>query len=131
MTFQVPPIVLSADYVGIEKDDDSIDELGWYCYRFKEDKHLDGRPGLLATTNREKAKLLSIVQETATMLYSRRPPHISAHRIMQQYKKYSRWREELPAVIGDTSIRSEVLPHILSLLLVNLFFSNYHILTGS
>lgn len=118
ITFQVPPTVHSVNYEGIEENDDKLDDAKWYFYRFVNDQ-CPAWPGLLATTNREKAKLTTIIQDISTMLYSQRTSQISAHHVMQQYSRLVAWREELPASIGNIEDNNnQALPHVLSLLLV-------------
>jgi hypothetical protein len=73
-------------------------------------------PGIVATTNREKSKLLDIVNDVTTMFYSNTGSSIQAHHILQYYARYINWREELPRSIGDIENNNETLPHVLSLL---------------
>ncbi|KAH6667253.1 hypothetical protein B0J14DRAFT_677059 [Halenospora varia] len=119
ITFQVPPTVHSAIYDGIEENDDKLDDAKWYFYRYVNDK-CPAWPGLLATTNREKAKLTAIIQDVSTMMYSQRTSQISARHVMQQYGRLVAWRDELPVSIGNVEDNNSqaLLPHVLSLLIL-------------
>lgn len=116
MTFQVPPIVESMTYDGIDEIDASIDDANWYPYRSPRGNP-KGRRSLLATTNQEKSKLTAILQDIATMIYTQRGPLISARQFLHQYGRLRAWRQELPAELGDVEDDSQqVLPYVLSLL---------------
>jgi hypothetical protein len=118
MTFQVPAKVDYATLDAAEENDLKLDDARWYYYRFVNDQ-CPAWPGLLATTNREKAKLIAIIQDVATMLYSQQGPRLSAHHVLQQYGRFVAWEEHLPKVIGDIeNNNSQALPHVLSLLYV-------------
>lgn len=118
ITFQVPPTVHSASYEEVEDNDDKLDEAKWYFYRYVNDQ-CPAWPGLLATTNREKAKLTAIIQDISIMLYSQHPPQISARQVLQKYSRLVAWRQDLPAVIGNIEDNnSQALPHVLSLLIL-------------
>ena len=116
MTFQVPPTVSLAPYDGVEESDDKLDDAKWYFYRYLHDQ-CPAWPGLLATTNREKSKLTKIIQDTSTMLYTQEGPRISAGQLLELYSRFSRWRAELPEILGNVEKNnSQALPHVLSLL---------------
>jgi hypothetical protein len=118
MTFQVPAQVDYAAFDAVEENDLTLDDARWYFYRFVSDQ-CPAWPGLLATTNREKAKLIRIIQDVATMLYSQQGPRLSAHNVLQQYSRFVTWKEDLPDVLGEIeSNNSQALPHVLSLLYV-------------
>jgi hypothetical protein len=116
MTFQIP-IVLREDPPHIVGDtDDELDKAKWYFYRFVNDQ-CPAWSGLIATTNREKAKLMDISKDVTTMLYNFSGPPIQASQILLQYTRYRSWRERLPSSIGDIETNnSQALPHVLSLL---------------
>ncbi|KAH6716646.1 hypothetical protein BKA61DRAFT_476595 [Leptodontidium sp. MPI-SDFR-AT-0119] len=119
MTFQVPPIVESMTYDGIDEIDASIDDANWYPYRSPRGNP-KGRRSLLATTNQEKSKLTAILQDIATMVYTQRGPLISARQFLHQYGRLRAWRQELPAELGDVEDDSQqVLPYVLSLLILH------------
>ncbi|KAL2061541.1 hypothetical protein VTL71DRAFT_6918 [Oculimacula yallundae] len=123
MTFQVPLIVEFAINDNIEDNDASLDARNWYPYRYAdrfEMEHPQGRPSLLATTNREKSKLTAILQDIATMIYTQRGPSISAKQFLHQYGRLRTWREQLPKELGDVKdIRHQILPHVLYLLILH------------
>jgi hypothetical protein len=68
MTFHVPPTVECTHYDGVEEND-----AKWYIYRHA-NVNPESWPSLLATTNREKSKLNAILQDIATMMYTRERP---------------------------------------------------------
>jgi len=118
VTFQVPYKIPSATYEDVEENDDKLDDAKWYFYRYVNDQ-CPAWPGLLATTNRQRWKLTSIIQDICAMMYSQHTSEISAHQILQQYSRLIAWRDELPLSIGNIENNSsQALPHLLSLLLV-------------
>lgn len=100
-----------------DESDALLDNAKWYLYRQPNDKYPSAWPGLLATTNREKTKLMKIVHDIVTIMYAFHGPQRAALDILQLYARLVAWREELPqelkAVEGS---KSHPLPHILSLL---------------
>lgn len=116
MTFQLPTplrddLPKSSDY-----SDEVLDEAKWYFYRYMDDS-CPAWSGLVATTNREKDKLMDITKDVTTMLYNPLGPPIEARQILQQYARYIEWHKSLPKSIGDIENNSgQALPHILSLL---------------
>ncbi|TVY44768.1 Nitrogen assimilation transcription factor [Lachnellula subtilissima] len=118
ITFQVPVIVNYTASDTIEEDDSKLDEARWYFYRYVNDQ-CPAWPGLLATTNREKSKLIGIIRDMATMMYSQPDSKISARQILQQYSRFVAWQDDLPTSIGDIeNNNSQALPHVLSLLIL-------------
>ena len=115
MTYQVPPIVDSVPCDSIQESDASLDEAAWYFYRYASVEP-EQRPSLLATTNREKSKLNAVLQDIATMIYTRSGPLVSATDFLQQYTRLKLWREELPSKIGNIEPNRHVLPHVVYLL---------------
>lgn len=116
MTFQVPPIIESAPYDGIEENDASLDNENWYPYRHAR-LQPEARRSLLATTNREKSKLTVILQDISTMIYTQRGPSITARQFLHQYSRLRAWRDELSEELGNVKDNSQqILPHVLSLL---------------
>jgi hypothetical protein len=113
MTFQVPPHIDLVPLDPIQGFDDDLDETQWQLYRDVNDPH-PALPGLLATTNREKSKLVEIITATATM-YTQHGPRLNAQQVLQMYKRFVSWRDELPSGIADVGSNSQALPHVLSL----------------
>ncbi|PBP20368.1 hypothetical protein BUE80_DR008851 [Diplocarpon rosae] len=96
MTFQVAPSIDSVPESSIEGDDsDNEDVANWYHYCFASENPVERWPSLLATTNREKSKLNIILQDIATMFYSRPDARISALEFLHQYRRLKEWREEV------------------------------------
>lgn len=117
MTFHLPSTIALIPFENPE-DDESLDDAKWYFYRFVDDQ-CPAWPSLLATTNREKSKLIDIIQDVVTMMYGRQSPGIDASQILQQYSRYATWRRELPSVIGNIENNTgQALPHVLCLLSV-------------
>jgi hypothetical protein len=116
VTFQVPPRIDAAPYDTVEEHDGKLDEANWYFYRYVNDQ-CPAWPGLLATTNREKSKLIAIIQDVITMMYAQQVVTISAQEVLYQYSRFVEWREALPSSIGNIEDNnSQALPHVLSLL---------------
>ncbi|TVY91214.1 Nitrogen assimilation transcription factor [Lachnellula willkommii] len=118
ITFQVPVTVDYTAFDTIEEDESKLDEARWYFYRYVSDQ-CPAWPGLLATTNREKSKLIRIIQDVSTMMYSQQAPKLSPRQILQQYSRFVAWQDDLPSIIGDLeNNNSQALPHVLSLLIL-------------
>jgi hypothetical protein len=116
VTFQLPT-TLGPRFIGdIEGDDYGSDDAQWFFYRYINDS-CPAWPGLLATTNREKTKLIEIIGDASMMLYSSSAETIQARHILEQYGRYIAWRNALPEILGNLeNNRSQPLPHVLSLL---------------
>jgi hypothetical protein len=115
-TFQVPLKINSATFEDIEDYDDKMDESPWYFYRYVND-NVPAWPGLLATTNREKSKLIDIINDATTMMYTSQAARVTANDVLHLYSRFVTWREELPSSIAHIeSHKSQALPHVLSLL---------------
>lgn len=69
ITFQTPPMVHPTQPGLIEEDGEEVDDLDWHFYRYVNDQCL-AFPGLLATTNREKSKLVEIINDIAIIMYT-------------------------------------------------------------
>lgn len=119
ITFQAPAgsVFAPKHTHDIEDSEAQLDNAKWYLYRHPNDKYPSAWPGLSATTNREKTKLLSIVHDIVTMMYARQGPQRAALDVLQLYARLLGWREELPEnfreIEGD---KWHPLPHVLSLL---------------
>ncbi|RDL38889.1 uncharacterized protein BP5553_03229 [Venustampulla echinocandica] len=117
-TCQVPAVISYVPDEWITEIDLKLDDAKWYFYRYINDQ-CPAWPGLLATSNREKSKLMEIVQDVATMMYSQQSSVVSAQQVLQQYSRFISWREDLPKVLGDVENNtSQALPHVLSLLIL-------------
>ncbi|KFY89287.1 hypothetical protein V500_05816 [Pseudogymnoascus sp. VKM F-4518 (FW-2643)] len=117
VTFQSP---IRLGFHSVEETCDgeaSLDESLWYFYQYEGD-HCPAWPALLATTNREKMKLINIISDASTMMYGPYPETITAHHILEKYGRFVAWRMALPHIIGDVEASSQALPHILSLLIL-------------
>jgi len=117
MTFQVPPPVnYPAQFDDVEENGDSVDETKWYFYRYLNDQ-CPAWSSFLATTNREKSKLIAIIQDMVTMMYTLYGPRLSARQVLHLYGRFVTWREDIPSAIGNIEHNnSQALPHVLSLL---------------
>jgi len=116
MTFQVPTYFPPYQFETNEENEETLDGAQWYFYRYVNDQ-CPAWPGLLATTNREKAKLTDIINDVTIMMFSPSSPRVTAQQIVQQHSRYLDWRQNLPQSIGKIeSNSSQALPHVLSLL---------------
>lgn len=108
--------MISAPFEGLEDNDDILDHAKWYFYRCVNDQ-CPTWPGLLATTNREKSKLVGIINDAATKMYTSQAERLTANDVLHLYQRFVNWRHELPGSIGNIeSHNSQALPHVLSLL---------------
>jgi hypothetical protein len=116
MTFQTSTPSRDDIPRSFDHSDEGLDDAKWYFYRFVNDS-CPAWSGLVATTNREKDKLMDINKDVTTMLYNPSGPPIQASQILELYARYINWRESLPDSIGDIeNNNSQALPHVLSLL---------------
>lgn len=115
-TFQAPLIITSPPFEGSEDNDEILDVENWNFYRYVSDQ-CPPWPCLLDTTNREKSKLIDIINDAATKMYSPHAEKLGADDVLRLYGRFLTWRKELPSSIGNIeSHNSQALPHVLSLL---------------
>jgi len=97
-------------------NDNDLDDARWYFYRYI-CGDCPAQPGFLATTNRQRSKLIDIINEITTMMYTTNGLSITAPQVLMSYTKLITWRKDLPTSIGDIENGSRLpLPHVLSLL---------------
>ena len=114
--FHVPSPIVLDPVEEIEDSDVDLDEARWYLYRNVDDE-CPAWPGLLATTNRQRSKLIGIMNDVTTMMYTQNNLPITAHQVLKSYTKLVTWRKELPKSVGICANESRPpLPHVLSLL---------------
>lgn len=115
-TFQVPTEYLiphSVDTPSFTLDEN--DDPMWYLYRYSEDDIEEGLPSLLVQTAANYTKLLRIVHDTSTIFYDRSGTRIRSRELLQHYKRYLTWLDELPSEIRDIHDSAAAVPHVLSL----------------
>ncbi|OBT76461.1 hypothetical protein VF21_04003 [Pseudogymnoascus sp. 05NY08] len=117
VTFQFPSILGFRDVENTHDEEASLDKSTWYFYRYEEDQ-CPSWPSLLATTNREKIKLISIINDVSMMIWSPLSNTITARHVLEQYSKFVAWRVTLPPLLGDAETSTQALPHVLSLLIL-------------
>lgn len=115
MTFQFPSLLEIREVENTHDEEDSLDELPWYFYRHEEER-CPAWPSLLATTNREKIKLISIINDVSMMLCNPLSNTITARQVLEQHGKFVDWKVALPTILGDAETITQALPHVLSLL---------------
>ncbi|KFY95925.1 hypothetical protein V500_02610 [Pseudogymnoascus sp. VKM F-4518 (FW-2643)] len=89
VTFQFPSVPGFRAVEDTYNEEAYLDDSPWYFYRYEDDQY-PLWPGLLATTSREKMKLIDIINDRAA----------------------------LPPTLGDAETSTQALPHILSLLIL-------------
>jgi len=115
VTFQAPPVMRFVSLEGTDDNDITLDSAKWYFYRFVNDQ-CPAWPGLLATTNRHRSKLDTIIGDVTTMMYNHDGQNLSARSVLDCYGRFLAWRRDLPSSIGSIeNNRSQALPHVLSL----------------
>ncbi|KFY22914.1 hypothetical protein V493_06239 [Pseudogymnoascus sp. VKM F-4281 (FW-2241)] len=117
VTFQPPSILRFCDVENTHDKEASLDESAWYFYRYEDDQ-CPAWPSLLATTNREKIKLISIINSVSMMICSPLSHTITARQVLEQYGRFAAWRVALPPILGDAETSTQALPHVLSLLIL-------------
>ncbi|KFZ18707.1 hypothetical protein V501_01064 [Pseudogymnoascus sp. VKM F-4519 (FW-2642)] len=117
VTFQFPSVL---GYRAVEDTHDEeayLDDSPWYFYRYENDQ-CPLWPGFLATTSREKMKLIDIINDVSVMIYSPLSNSITARHVLEQYGRFVAWRAALPPTLEDAETSTQALPHILSLLIL-------------
>ncbi|KFY50120.1 hypothetical protein V495_00346 [Pseudogymnoascus sp. VKM F-4514 (FW-929)] len=117
VTFQSPSVL---GFCAVEDTDDEeayLDDSPWHFYRYEDDK-CPLWPGLLATTHREKMKLIGIIKDVSVIIYSPLSNSITARHVLEQYGRFIAWRAALPPTLGNAETSTQALPHILSLLML-------------
>ncbi|OBT66212.1 hypothetical protein VE03_04312 [Pseudogymnoascus sp. 23342-1-I1] len=117
VTFQFPLILRFCDVENTHDEDASHDELPWYFYRYEGDQ-FPASQSHLATTNREKIKLISIINSVSMMICCPLSTTITARQVLEQYRKFVTWRAELPPILAEAETSTQALPHVLSLLIL-------------
>lgn len=114
MTFQIPPAIDIPTH-GIQ----SLNEL----YNAKSNIRASGsvsphvQPGLFATANQEKFKLVAIIGDAVTLMYTQNGPLITALQVLQLYGRFVSWRDGLSSEIASVfNGDGQAPPHVLSLL---------------
>jgi hypothetical protein len=115
VTFRSPPVLSFCAVEDTHDKESSLDELPWYFYP-NEDDQCPAWPSLLATTNREKMKLISIIDDVTWMMYGSSSKVITARQVLEHYGRFIAWRTALPQILGDVEHNSQTLPHVLSML---------------
>lgn len=119
MAFRIPHVIDMTFVRENAVDDERLDMTRWHIYSTPKGV-VSSWPSLQATTTRQKSKLIGIVHDMTTILYSESDPPISARTILDLYKRFILWREDFAeALIGVAAENNgHGLPHILSLLYV-------------
>lgn len=115
MTFRAPrflrPLLLPID---VSDDANMLDNMIWNPYGSKTEANYSG-PSLINFCIREKMKLTSIIHDVSTMLYYNPNDRLSARAVLDQYRRFKRWREELPFEVSTAGVYP---PHFVSLLIL-------------
>ena len=116
MTCQIP-VVIDGDGFGLAAVSDvDMDARPWHLYRYANEAEDISVPGLYATTNREKSKLIDIIGVASTMLYDLNTGSVKANHVLDVYNRFVKWRAELRDNLKDLGDRqTPARPHVLSL----------------
>lgn len=113
MTFQVPPTIHIHPTRAIE----SLNEL---CNTNTCSSGNDPPPDqatLFAIANREKSKLIEIIGDAVTLMYTQHGPQITALQVLQLYNRFISWHDGLSSTIANVAGEHGQAPHyVLSLL---------------
>ena len=86
----------------------------WPLYGESDDSLTSNRPSYTLLTASEMAKLYRIIHESV-LLYCGMNGKVSAGHLLQVYRRYKQWKEELAPQLCDVASDSNALPHVLSL----------------
>lgn len=115
MTYQPSHDVTLPPKVAFQHVRANRDDHAWRFYRHVGDNlQLPTRSSYAIMTACSQAKLLRIGQESLN-LYCGTRGKASAQAILEGYKSYLDWKEDLPAVIRNIDISDQPLPHVLYL----------------
>ena len=91
------------------------DDAVWRFYRRVGDTNeLPTRQSHAIRTACYQSTLLQVIQESIS-LYCGVQGKVTAQSLIECYKKYMDWKENLPSIIRSTDIDDQPLPHILCL----------------
>ncbi len=91
------------------------DDAVWRYYRQPGDKtHVPRRPSYAIVTACQQAKLYRIVHETINVFCGARG-QVTARAVLECYKRYLTWKDELPAGLEKVDTGAQPLPHVLFL----------------
>ncbi|KFY50135.1 hypothetical protein V495_00342 [Pseudogymnoascus sp. VKM F-4514 (FW-929)] len=117
VTFQFPSVLGFRAVEDTHDEEAHLDDSPWRFYRYEDDQ-CPLWPGLLATTSREKMKLIDIIKDVSVIVYSPLSNLITARHVLEQYSRFLAWRAALPPTLGNAETSTQALPHILSLLIL-------------
>lgn len=104
------PLSVTFDHVREDRDD-----AVWRFYRrVHDDRELPTRPSNAIMTACEESKLFRVIHESLSLYCSSRGK-ATALGIIEGYKRYLNWKEDLPLPIKNIDINDEPLPHVLYL----------------
>lgn len=86
----------------------------YHLYNQSDDSPISNQPSYALLTASEMAKMCRIIHESA-LLYSGVDGKVSAGHLLQVYRRYVQWKEELAPPICDVAGDNDALPHVLSL----------------
>ncbi len=91
------------------------DNAVWRFYRRPGDRnHVPRRPSHAILTACNQAKLYRILHETINT-YCEASVKATARIVLECYRRYLIWKEELPAEIADIDTNAQALPNVLFL----------------
>ncbi|KAL5351050.1 hypothetical protein ACLOAV_004624 [Pseudogymnoascus australis] len=117
VTFQSPTPLRFRPVENNSDEEASVDESQW-SFDLYENGQCTAWPSLLATTNRQKMKLIDVISDASLMMYGSHLNVITAHHVLDLYGRFITWRAALPLLIRDVESSSKALPHVLSLLML-------------
>jgi hypothetical protein len=115
VTFQSPTPLRCSPVENNSDEEASLDESPWSFHLLEIDQ-CTAWPSLLATTNRQKIKLIDVISDASLMMYGSHLNVITAHHVLDLYGRFITWRAALPLIIRDVEPSNMVLPHVLALL---------------
>lgn len=91
------------------------DDAVWRFYRRPGDKgHIPRRPSYSILTAYHQAKLYRVVHETINIFCGARGK-ITARVVLECYKRYLSWKEDLPPQLAQVDTDAQAMPHIIFL----------------
>lgn len=115
ITFQVPPAIDLTLPSGIESLDELAKSKDKPCMHNSDPP--PERPGLVTIAILEKSKLIDIIDDVVTMMYTQHRSRITTAQVLQLLDRFVAWHDGLLTAIADVAGEdSQAHSHVLSLL---------------
>jgi len=113
-TYQEPSIPEAPGLSTMNELWPEMERMGWQMSHMVSESSLQS-PIVATTIANEMARLFAIIHDSLSLLYGRAKNVISAVNILNQYRRYEAWRNQLPQELRSVDDATQQYPHILSI----------------